>query len=235
MFKKMTVILVTLMFFVGCASMGQLNPTTSLTTPKARARFVMVTYIGAYNDYIRFSAIPNLRDEAKDMLNKKRKLLLNVNDPIVGIPFYVNLVETGQPLTDAAFNALLDKLTLLEMDWYVNDKQYTSENPTRFVLTPQQALGNALPEQKTDENLRRGIIGASSNARLISIKKGEKISGVLVGGLIELIRLGIHAYQALLTQQNLTPEQLEAKYQEALIAYRALDMSKLAVELITDN
>lgn len=227
--KKFLLVFIAIMFFISCATTGTLS--TSVTTPKARARFVMVTYTAAFNDYVRFSVMPNLRDEAKELLNTKRQILININDPAVGIPFYVHMVETGQPFTDAAFNALLDKLTLLETGWYVNDKQYISENPTKFTLTPQETLKGIKAEQRTKENLAKAIIVTAGRADLITLKKGVKLSGVLVGGLIELIRLGIHAYQALITQQNLTPEALEASYQEALTAYRALDMSKLAAEL----
>ena len=210
--KKIVATLLTICFFVSCAGMG-VSP-TDLQTPHARGRFVLMTYVRAFQDHQRFAALPNLTDDAKKLLNAKRDILIAMNQPAIGpIPVFVNYIETGQVITDLVFDAILDQLLLLETGWYTDSKMDKT-----FMLRPSA--------KNTEKELDDAITKAAVEASLV---KADKFDPIVVGSLIELIRLGIHALRTLLEQRNLDELQMAEAYNVALEQYRSLDMNALVV------
>ena len=219
--KKGMVYLVLLCFFVnfsGCATLDSVNP-QSLKSNHARARFVNVTYNLAYQDYQRFAALENLKPEARELLKVKRTVLINMHLPIAVLNGHA---EAGT-ITDAMFNALLDKLMELEMGWYVATEQ--GESPSATVDKVRTFQLN--PEVKND-HLRRAAIEAGLAQG--DIKTTKTVSPVVIGALLELLRVGIHAVRAMLTQRNLDEAQMAVAWQESWDTFKTLNPNTL-VEL----
>jgi hypothetical protein len=209
------------MFFFSCAGTS-INP-ANLKTPAARTRFVVATYNAAYADHVRFSNLPNLKPEAKKLLNTKRRILIELADPSIGpITMVVDNYENGAPFTDALFNALLDKLLLMETGWYTSDSQAQV-----FELTPQSVFKD--PKAQTEENLDKILKRSAQEAGLISDKPTAQISEILIGTLIELLRAGIHAVRVMLQQRGMDEEQLAADCVKVITTYKTLDPNSLKI------
>ena len=227
MFKKLTVLIVTLAFFTGCAGMSQLNP-ANLEGNHARGNFVNNLYLNAYADYQRYAALPNLTDEAKQLLKVKREIIYNMGEPTYGAVVLLNSqIQTGIPITDAAWNAMLDKLLNLETGWYTEGSQYTVPNPQVFKLDPQTVLAKSPQEQRTEENLNRILHRTTIEAQLAKDTPG--VQAIWEGILLELIRAGVHAVRALIAQRGLDPVQMEAAYNDSYAKFKALDVNQLIV------
>ena len=197
--KALIYILLVTFLFQGCVTLLELDP-QNLKTPYARARFVNVTYTMAYADYQRFAVLPNLKPEAVALLKTKRTILVNLNVPIEILNGYA---ETGT-LTDAMFNELLRKLTELETGWYTEQSMRTaSADVLRRIINEASLRGG------TDE---QAIMG----------------DPMFIGILIELIRTGIHAYRAIMSQRNLDAAQMEQAWRISYDDFRALNVLELA-------
>jgi len=223
--KKFVVFLMIVVFFiqfVGCAGMN-INP-ADLKTPHARGRFVNAIYIAAYNDHVRYANLENLRPEAKELLNAKRNILIELADPLYGpIPIFNTYIETGEIITDSMFNGLLDRLLLLQMGWYTDPKAYSADGPTPQVFRLVPAKDN------TEDQLKTALKNASAQASIISDKPTAQIDPIVIGTLIELLRIGIHAIQTMLQQRNLDETQMAEAYQESLAQFKLLDPTTLKV------
>ena len=202
MFKKVTALLVTLAFFVSCAGLIQMNP-ANLKGNHARARFINVTYIGAFLDYQKYAALPNLTPEAKNLLKTKRHVLANLHLPISILNGHA---ETGI-ITDAMFDAMLDKLLELEMGWYTDPQKMTT-----FALDP----------KVQDGHLRRAAVEAGLMGDI-----SAQVDPIFVGVLLELLKAGIHAIRALLSQRNLDEAQMEEAWRASWTQFQQLDPTQL--------
>lgn len=221
MFKKLTVLFIIFVFLAGCVG-SQLNP-ANLKTPHARGRFVNVTYSMAFADYVRYSQLPDLKPSAIKLLNAKRKILIELADPIYGpLTVFNQHIQDGVLITDGMFNALLDRLLLLETGWYTESGQARVDKPTVFTLTP-QSVNKQNPTQKDLEDvLKRFASEAGLTADLT-----PQMSEIMLGTLIELLRTGIHALRAMLQQRGWDEEQMAAGYAESYSNFKALDMTAL--------
>jgi len=204
MLKKMTVLLVTLMFFMSCAGMGQLNP-ANLKGNHARARFANIIYNLAFIDYQKYAVLPNLKPEAVELLKAKRKVLANLYLPISLLNGHA---EAGV-ITDAMFQALLDRLLDLEMGWYTD---------------PQKMTTLALDPKIKDEHLKR----AAMDAGLFG-ETSAQIDPIFMGVLLELLKAGIHAVRALLSQRNLDDAAMEEAWKASWAQFQTLDPNTLVV------
>ena len=202
MFKKVTALLVTFMFFAGCAGMGQLNP-ANLKGNHSRARFVNVTYNMAFLDYQKYAALPNLKPEAIELLKTKRKVLVNLHLPI---SLLNNHAESGI-ITDAMFQALLDKLLELEMGWYTDPQKMTTLN---------------LDPKIKDGHLKRAAVEAGLVGETTA-----QIDPMFMGVLLELLRAGIHAVRALLSQRNLDEAAMAEAWKASWAQFKTLDPNAL--------
>jgi len=217
--KKAVSLIIAIALLASCAGMG-VSP-ADLKTPHARGRFVLNIYNAAFADHQRFAELENLKPEAKNLLNDKRKILLELGDPLYGpVTIFINNIETGTPLTDAMFNAILDKLIMLETGWYTSTDQAQV-----FELKPQNVFKK--PEDQTDENLQKILARTVVEAQLVPSGPQAQISEVLIGSLIELARLGIHALRAMLTQRGLDEAQMTVKYNEELARFKSLNLGAL--------
>ena len=227
MFKKLVIFLVLSCFFVnfiGCAGMN-LNP-AELKSDYAKGNFANTLYGDAYADYQKYAALPNLTDQAKELLRIKREIIYNLGEPSYGaIAVLNNMVQTGEPITDEAWNALLGKLLNLETGWYTNDTQYASANPQVFSLDPKAALSKVPEEQRTNENLNKILYRTSIEASLVD--GGAKKQALWEGLLLELIRAGIHAVRALLAQRGMDEAQLQEAYNNSYAQFQQLDVNQL--------
>ena len=91
-------------------------------------------------------------------------------------------------ITDAMFNTLLDKLMELETGWWTDTSQ---------------AQIFALNAKVTDAQIKRAAIQVS----LIG-ETSAQVDPIFMGILLELIRNGIHAIRAMLTQKDLDETQI---------------------------
>jgi len=219
--RKLVILLILSSFFVSCAGVG-ISP-ADLKSPHARGRYVNRIYQMAYADHIRYANLENLKPEAKKLLNTKREILIQLTEPIYG-PIIVlnNHIQTGSAITDEMFSALLDRLLLLETGWYTDDSQAQA-----FKLTPQSVFEK--PEQQTEENLDKILTRTAQQAHLLADGPQAQLSGVLVGALLELAKVGIHALRAMIEQRNWDEAQLSEAYQESWTAVQKLDANTLKV------
>jgi len=217
--KKVISLLIVISFLVSCAGMG-INP-ADLKTPAARTRFVVATYNAAYADHVRFSNLPNLKPEAVQLLNTKRRILIELADPALGpITLVVNNYEGGIPFTDSMFNAVLDKLLLMETGWYTDESQAQV-----FKLTPQNVFKD--PASQTEANLDAALTGLSQKAGLLSSEPTAQLSEIMVGSLIELLRAGIHAARILWQQKQMDETAIAADCVKVIAQYKTLDATAL--------
>ena len=197
---------------VGCAGLETMDP-SNIKGAHARARFVNVTYQLAFMDYQRFAGLKNLTPEAVELLKSKRIALALIHLPIAVLNGHA---ETGT-ITDAAFNALLDKLLELETGWYVatakdqTDDQVMSKANT-FAMNP----------TVTDDHLMRALIESG-------LIEGNTKNPMITGVLIELLRMGIHAVRAMLSQRGLDEAQMLEAWQASWDTFKTLNPNNLIV------
>jgi hypothetical protein len=204
--KKVVALLIASCFlFSSCAGL-LINP-EALEAPKARAKFINTTYDLAFKDHQRFAALPNLRTEAKTLLNTKRTMLIHMN-PFIAT--YNGYVETGVAPTDVMFDELLGYLANLESGWYTDTSQAKS-----FTIDP----------EITDAQLRRAL----TEAQILEKSTSAQMDPMFMGMLIELMRTGIHALRAMLAQRGLTEEQMSAAWQTSYDNFRTLDPHMLPI------
>jgi hypothetical protein len=217
------------MFFASCAGMNQINP-AALKGNHARGNFVNKTFLGAWGDYQRYAVLENLTEEAKVLLKQKRAVLKEFVNPLYGPIILFNRSIAGEELiTDAAWDAMLDKLVALETGWYVNGDAYTGKSTAMVQkLDPKVILEKFKPEQQTDAVLNQ-IIQAEATRAKIRKDTGTEAQALWEGLLIELIRTGIHALRAMLAQRNMTDEQLGTAWTESWTAIQALNAESLVV------
>ena len=210
-------VLVTFML-LACLGMQEMDP-TNLKGTHAKARFINVTYTLAWQDYQRFASLENLKPEAVELLKTKRVVLLALHKPV----FDMNGGEEDvgiQALSAVAFNLFLDKLMGLEMGWYVATEQ--DQTPTEIM-----AAARTINVTAKNDVLRRAIIEAG-------LAEGDTqttatLSPAVTGLLIELLRVGIHAVRAMLTQRGLDEAQMTAAWQASWDAVKTLDPNSLVV------
>jgi len=202
--KKIVALILSFVFFMSCAGMSQLNP-ANLKGNHARARFVNVTYSMAFLDYQKYAALPNLTPEAIQLLKTKRHVIANLHLPISILNGHA---ETGL-ITDAMFQALLDKLLELEMGWYTD---------------PQKMTTMKLDSKIKDSHLKRAAVEAGLVAETTA-----QIDPMFMGVLLELLRAGIHAVRALISQRNLDEAQMKAAWEASWTQFKTLDPNTLIV------
>jgi hypothetical protein len=197
--KIVSIFVLIIFTIVACVGLSGLDP-QNLRMPHARARFINVTYTMAFADYQRFAVLENLKPEAITLLKAKRTIMVNLNLPIA---IFNGHAETGT-ITDALFNELLHKLTEMETGWYT-----------------EQSMGAA-----TDTALRLLIYKAGLKEETIT---EQTIMGdpIFMGILIELIRTGIHAYRALMSQRDLDAAQMEQAWRTSYDDFKALNVLDL--------
>ena len=217
--KKLIAILVTIAFLTACAGMA-INP-ASLKTPHARGAFANNTYAAAYADHSRYASLDKLKPEAKELLNAKRKILIELKSPIGPLTIFNEYISTGNLISDSMFTALLDRLLLLETGWYTDESQAQV-----FQLTPQSVFKDP---NATEESLDAVLRKTAEEASLISAGPSAQISEMLVGLLLELVKTGIHAIRAMIELRGLDEAQLAAKYQESLARVNSLDPNALKI------
>jgi hypothetical protein len=203
--KKVVALLIASCFlFSSCAGLA-IDP-RSLETPKARGKFINTTYQLAFQDHQRYSALPNLRPEAKVLLNSKRTMLIQMK-PFIST--YNGYIETGTVPTDAMFDELLGYLAGLESGWYTDTNQASS---------------SALNSDVSDVHIRRAL----NEARILEKGTKSQMDPIFMGLLLELMRTGIHAL-AMLAQRNLTEEQMAVAWQTSWDNFKTLDPHALPV------
>jgi hypothetical protein len=197
--KKITSILMVALFFIAsCASMNPAN----LETPHARARFVNVTYVAAYNDHVRITQMENLTPEAMELMNTKREILMVLQAPISILNGYV---ATGN-VPDALYEELLQMLLELETGWYTQ------------AQIQKDALDEALMKLIRDAGIMDEVVARNAEAQM---------DPIFLGVLIELLRTGVHALRAMLSQRNLDAVQMKTAWEESLAQFRAADPTLL--------
>lgn len=210
---------------VGCAGMG-INP-ANLKGNHARGNFVNRTFMAAWADYQRYAMLENLTPDAKTLLKQKRVILAEFVNPLYGpVIMFNRTIETGVLLDDAAWNAMLDKLVELETGWYINGEMYDGKAaPQTQNLDPKLVFKN---EQATDADLNK-LIQIESVKAGIRKDTGTEAQALWEGLLIELIRTGIHALRAMLSQRGMDEAQLETAWVESWGVVKALNINDLAV------
>lgn len=223
--KKLFVLFLAITFFASCAGMN-LNP-AALKGNHARGNFANQTFLAAWNDYQFYAAKGDLLTaDAKDLLRAKRTILAEMVNPLYGpIIRFNSLVAGGELIDDAVWNAMLEKLLMLDQGWYTKAEMYTGEETAQvFELTPQSVFKN--PEQQTKENLDKVLNATAVEANL---KQEIESQAIWEGILLELIRTGIHALRAMLAQKGLDEAALAVKWQESWAKIQTLDPVALIV------
>ena len=205
--KYLSLFLVVAFLISGCAGLDPRN----LKSNHAKANWINNTYIQAFQDHGRYSGLQNLTPEAKTLLNSKRLILIEIADPLYGpVPVFNNYIVTGQIITDAMFNGILDKLLLLETGWYTDTSQMQA-----FALNP----------KFTDDQIKAELIKANILDSAISTQTDPMFMGVL----LELIRTGIHAIRAMLAQRGLDEAQMIEAWKGSWASFKSLDPESLVI------
>ena len=209
--KSIIATILAVAFLTSCATMG-LDP-ADIEGNHARARFITYTYNAAYTDYQMQAALPNLRPEAIEVLKAKRALLFHMSDPIYGpVAIFNNWTATGQVITDTMFEGVLLKLLELETGFYTDAAKMQT-----FTLKGQ---GGA---EVQDAHLKRAIAEAG-----LAGPEGAKNPAFIIS-MIELLRVGIHAIRAILSQRNLDEAQMIESWQAEYDIFKTLDRNALIV------
>ena len=216
--KKFVTLLICLSFFVSCAGMN-INP-ADLKGNHARANFVNQTYLMALSDYSYYASLPNLTEDAKQLLRAKRLILVNLIDQFYGpVTLFNRAVEGSELITDAAWNEMLNKLLELETGWYTSNTVESLEKMYAGGAEPQML---ALDKEKNPDE---AIMRVAQQASLV--KDGEKSQLLWEGILLELIRTGIHAIRAMLAQRGMDEAALATAWQTSWGKIQAIDTAAI--------
>lgn len=199
------VALLTLFFFsitfIGCAG---LNP-YEIESDHGKAAFANKIYTSAFHDYNRIAKLEGLKPEVLTMLKAKRLILVELKDPMYGPVTLINQkVELGEYITDSFYVGLLDKLLELEAGWYT----YQTKNITDNELMAMAIESDLAPVYDKD-----------------SAVKSTAIWPVL----LELLKIGIHAFRAMMSQRGLNEEEMEQEWIKSKEIYDSLNVNDLVV------
>jgi hypothetical protein len=214
--KKVLVLLVLTCFFVnilGCAALQSMDP-TNIKGNHARAGFVNKVFIGAFNDHVRYSNLSPLRSEAIDLLNAKREVLIGLKIPV---SLFNGYVVEGK-ITDAAYHELLNLLLDLEMGWYTE--------PGQAIQSPTLALKfNIKVTPESEAAIRKALEEAGLLEPAIKAAYSATFIDPII--IIELIRIGIHALNAVVSQRGYDEVQMKAAWELSFATFNKLDPSTL--------
>ena len=200
--KRIVSLAIVVLFFINFIGCAGLQP-ADLTTPKARGTFVNNTYHAIWNDYQTYAQYANLSEDAKDLLRAKRTIIANMH---IGVSVFNGHVQTGT-ITDAAFQAILDKLLEIQLNWYMI-----------------KSSAWYLSEDVSDAKLRKLIWEAG----LVSGTSAQT-DPLFMGVLLELLRTGVQALRQLMAQRGLDEVEMAAAYNESWIKVQSLKVADLII------
>ena len=216
--KKFVTLLICLSFFVSCAGLN-INP-ADLKGAHAQANFVNQTYLMALSDYSYYARLPNLTEEAKQLLRTKRIVLVSMIDQFYGsVVIFNRAVEGGALITEAGWNEMLNKLLELETGWYTSN---TVESLEGMYIGSAEPKMLALDKEKNPDE---AIMKLAQQASLV--KEGERSQLLWEGILLELIRTGIHSIRALLAQRGMDEAALADAWQTSWGKIQAIDTAAI--------
>jgi hypothetical protein len=105
------IVVVFLLVSFGCIHKeGSLKPVSEMT-PKEKATFFMSVYNSQAEDYKAMIAKPNLTNEQKQVLRKKKEVLTQVYPLIQSYTTYVDAGAVPSPEVEASITDLINELT----------------------------------------------------------------------------------------------------------------------------